>query len=405
MRNQRGGGGFVVKKRAHGQLRQSQIVTTFGPGALLDLPKHSCLVSGLDQWTKPTEEIVEPRLVEKLRRILGVPQIRLCPPPRALDDPGAPPTGIRVWHFPEWFVTRNPVEGGPPDKRKRARALLKVTALRGDVWVDEEQRRNPVVAVRFVRACRKGHIGDIDWRAFVHSGPSDCKRPIWMDEGGTTGDLSEIQIHCDCGAIRALIDAARMETKALGNCDGSRPWLGPYTKEPCGEPNRLLIRTASNAYFPQLMSVISLPERPDVLAAAIEGVWETHLQYVDSIDELAKDRERKPPVRMALEGHSNEEVWSAIQARRGGQGLTPQKSVKLAEFETLSSAAEEIGEDRPDGLFYARRLPAAKWKKDWMTGISQVVLVHRLREVVAQVGFTRFEASAPDIEFLYLRWR
>ena len=33
-----------------------------------------------------------------------------------------------------------------------------------------------------------------------------------------------------------------------------------------------------------------------------------------------------------------------------------------------------------------------------MLPIERVVLVHRLREVVAQVGFTRFEAAAPDIE-------
>jgi hypothetical protein len=33
-----------------------------------------------------------------------------------------------------------------------------------------------------------------------------------------------------------------------------------------------------------------------------------------------------------------------------------------------------------------------------MNSIQRVVLVHRLREVVAQVGFTRFEAAAPDIE-------
>src|SRR5262245_44918619 len=33
-----------------------------------------------------------------------------------------------------------------------------------------------------------------------------------------------------------------------------------------------------------------------------------------------------------------------------------------------------------------------------MAKISRVVLVHRLREVVAQVGFTRFEAAGPDIE-------
>ena len=33
-----------------------------------------------------------------------------------------------------------------------------------------------------------------------------------------------------------------------------------------------------------------------------------------------------------------------------------------------------------------------------MEQIERVVLVHRLREVVAQVAFTRFEAAAPDIE-------
>src|SRR5438876_6808707 len=33
-----------------------------------------------------------------------------------------------------------------------------------------------------------------------------------------------------------------------------------------------------------------------------------------------------------------------------------------------------------------------------MMSIDRVVLVHRLREVVAQVGFTRFESAAPDIE-------
>ena len=33
-----------------------------------------------------------------------------------------------------------------------------------------------------------------------------------------------------------------------------------------------------------------------------------------------------------------------------------------------------------------------------MADIECVVLVHRLREVVAQVAFTRFDASRPDIE-------
>ena len=33
-----------------------------------------------------------------------------------------------------------------------------------------------------------------------------------------------------------------------------------------------------------------------------------------------------------------------------------------------------------------------------MKDIDRIILVHQLREVVAQVGFTRFESAAPDIE-------
>ena len=49
-------------KRPPGQIRQSQVVTTFGPGAMLDLPNHSVLVAGLDYWSPGGEEIHEPRL-------------------------------------------------------------------------------------------------------------------------------------------------------------------------------------------------------------------------------------------------------------------------------------------------------------------------------------------------------
>jgi len=37
-------------KRPHGQIRQSQLITTFGPGAMMDLPNYSVLIAGLDYW-------------------------------------------------------------------------------------------------------------------------------------------------------------------------------------------------------------------------------------------------------------------------------------------------------------------------------------------------------------------
>ena len=213
---------------------------------------------------------------------------------------------------------------------------------------------------------------------------------------GTSGDLTEVWVRCECGkAERSMAQAAVLANHALGSCDGARPWLGAFTKETCGEPSRLLIRSASNAYFPQLMSVISLPDRDQAIKQTVDRIW-NYLEAVEEIDQLRYER-KKAAVKEALDGFSDEEVYAEIESRKLG-GTKTEKSVKVAELETLIAAKDEIGEDRPDGVFYARNLPRKVWDQPWMAPIQRVVLVHRLREVVAQVGFTRFESAAPDTE-------
>jgi hypothetical protein len=361
---------------------------------MLDLPNHSVLVAGLDYWSPGGEEIHEPRLVEKLKLILDVTTLKLRTPPPDPDDPAGPQTGITGWQFPEWFITQD-VDTVDPTSTVRSRMLVPRLSLTKGKFIDAAKKKRPVVPVRFVRACRGGHIGDIEWRNFVHGGPTDCRRQLWMDERGTSGDLAEVWIRCECKAERNLGEAALIATQALGNCDGSRHWLGPYTKEPCGEPNRLLIRTASNAYFPQQMSVISLPDRDETIKLAVEAIWD-FLEEAEDPDDVKRER-KKAKVNAALAGLSDDEVFAEIQSRRGFK-LEEPKSVKQAEMETLVASKEELGNDRPDGTFFARSLPKAIWDKPWMQAIERVVLVHRLREVVAQVGFTRFEAAAPDTD-------
>ena len=384
-------------KKPHGEMRQSQLITTFGPGSMVDLPNHSVLVAGLENWSLlGSETISEPRLSRKLAKVLGVPTVELRTPPPASDDPTAPSSGIIGYQFPEWFITQGLEES--KDSSIRTRLLVHRKSLTKGKFRDKDKKKKDVVPVRFVRACRAGHIGDIDWYAFVHNGPSDCAkkiRQLYIDERGTSGDLTEVWIRCECKAERSLAQAAILANRALGSCDGSRIWLGAFTKEPCGEPSRLLIRSASNAYFPQTMSVISLPERDEAVRRAVDAVW-SYLEAVDSLEILKYER-KKAAVKAALEGLSDEEVFAELQSRKMGAVKTD-KPVKVAELETLVSAKDEVGEDRPEGVFYARALPKAKWDVAWMDAIQRVVLVHRLREVVAQVAFTRFEAAAPDIE-------
>ena len=386
----------LQRKRPQGQIRQSQLITSFGPGAMMDLPDHSVLISGLDSWSTGGDEIIEPRLTDKLKELFDPPLqvLRLLSPPPDYDDPTAPQTGITAWQFPEWFITQD-IDNEASSGSVRARMLVHRSRLTKGKFIDDNRKKRSVVPVRFVRACKNGHIGDIDWYSFTHVQATDCRRQLWIEEVGTSGDIAEVYIRCECGARRGLAEAVGFATGSLGHCDGGRPWLGPHSKEQCNELNRLLIRQASNAYFSQLMSVISLPDRNEDLREAVETVWDFIGEVEDK--EMLKYERKKAKVHAALDGYKDEEVFAEIKVRRGGAALV-QKSVKQAEMETLIASKDELGDDRPDGNFFARNLPHEVWDKPWMNSVERVILVHRLREVMAQVGFTRFEAVSPDID-------
>ena len=377
------------------QLRASQLITTFGPGAMVDLPDDAVIIAGIDTWRynkgKPIPTVSEPRLQAKLEQMLGVPGLSLRKPPPAVEDRGFTPD-IAAYSFPEWFIVQRQVvtKGG-----HRARRLVHINDLERGRFRDDDGKRYPVVPVRFVRACRRGHVGDIDWPAFVHGTDEGCRRELQMEERGTTGDLDSIWVRCACGADRVMSQAARMELRALGSCNGSRPWLGAGTREACGEPNRLLIRSASNAYFPQLLSVISIPDSLEAVDRIVSVLWDSHLAAVESEKELEFVL-KMPVAKQQLEGFAIDKVMAAIARKR--QGHADERPVKEAEFEALAEAKAELGSDVPDGDFHARSLPDEHWQAPWMDAVERVVLVHRLREVVAQVGFTRFEAAGPDIQ-------
>ena len=384
--------------KANGQIRLSQAVMTFGPGALIDLPEHSAIVGGLDVWPNPSKlrQIPEPRLTSKLAGITGVPHPQLFePPPDSLAGPGQVAPGITVWKFPEWFVVQ---EGGSGDDSDKGRRLVPAKRLDRGRFHNGE-RRIPVVPVRFVKACPRGHVEDLDWHLFVH-GPEDlCKRQLWMKESGTSGDLSELTIRCECGKSRRLHEATAIEEKPLGHCHGRRPWLGRYESEECDQIGRLLIRTASNSYFAQTVSVLSLPDQDGVLDAIVEELWD-FLEICVAEEDISRER-RRTRVGPVLEAYSNAEVLEAVERKKqGGLATTP---VKEAEIQALLAVPEGFGDDVPvDPDFHARRLPPAHWRKSSLTdGIAFVVQVHRLREVVALAGFTRFEPIMPDIHGEY----
>src|SRR5512139_242837 len=81
-----------------GTVRQGQLITTFGPGALMDLVDHAVLVGGLDFWSfdkaKGLPVIHEPRLRDAIAKRLegtdcklSVEKAFLAPPLGDDQDP------------------------------------------------------------------------------------------------------------------------------------------------------------------------------------------------------------------------------------------------------------------------------------------------------------------------------
>ena len=382
-------------KRPHGQLRQSQLVTTYGPGSVVDLPKYSVLVAGLDDWFSKGPEIIEPRLVQKIQTLLNRENVQLFAPPPDTQKHDGKQTGIIGYQFPEWFVSQGTVTSESTKRFLVFRRLLD----KGN-YIDDYNKKFKVVPVRFIRACPSGHIGDIDWYKFVHRDKeTDCRRKqmkLYMDEVGSSGDLSKIFISCDCGTPPRIMTDATLDLNLypLGPCNGERPWLGPGTNEACGKPSRLLVKTASNAYFAHTLGVISLPDKDEYLGKAVDGVWD-YLQIVENEKDLEHEM-RRPAVREAMSDYKVPEILKSIDEKKK-VGTGADKKLKQAELEVLLSSKVGLSSDVPDGKFFARVLNKS-FNEPWMQFIDKVVLVHRLREVVAQIGFTRFEASTTDID-------
>ena len=344
-----------MKKRHHGEIRRSQLVRTFGPGAMVDLPNHSVVVSGLEAWFPASEmpAIVEERLSLKVATVLGhAKPVPLKGPPVVADDERMPATGVPAFQFPEWFVVQ---------ASAKRRPLVHLDSLEKGKYV-VDGRKCPAIPVRFVQACVLGHLSDIDWRGFIHMYRGDCARPIRMEERGSSGDLADVIVGCDCGAERSMAQATRRGAENLGVCLGKRPWLGRHGGEKCGGAGgklqlaRLLVRSASDAYFAQVLSVISLPDRGTLVRDAVAKLWENFLAFVEEQGELAKER-RKPAVKAALEGLADEEVWAEIERRKSGAPAKAEK-IKEVELATLLSVKEKLGDDFHGGReFLARRIP------------------------------------------------
>ena len=153
-----------------GELRPSQILTTFGIGSIVDLPHISVMVMGLEDWPNSDyREITEERLLASVRSTLGGQVNALRSPPIVPDTDRLNPfeeqsyIGVPVAPFPRWMLCTRCRRLAPLSSNQ---FKLKPDPYRPDrVRYVHENCRYPgklptAVPARFVVACKNGHLDD-----------------------------------------------------------------------------------------------------------------------------------------------------------------------------------------------------------------------------------------------------
>jgi hypothetical protein len=388
-----------------GDLRPSQLIYTFGIGALLDLPNTSALIMGLDDWdTKYCAEISEERLLGAIQRRVGPQVKKLYLPPLSFDkdnrDPTAPAVGVPVVPFPRWLRcplcdTLATIDSG-------------IFQLVQDRWRPDKTRYvhtscskapiNPptALAVRFLLACREGHLTDFPWVEYVHKQNVPCKPArLTLREFGAAGDASDIIVKClECGEDRRMADAFDRDAFRI-QCSGHHPHLRQTDSAPCQEEARTILLGASNSWFPLVMSALSLPSQAqDKLALLVAENW-TALKDIPTL-EVAKYV--TAPSRMpSLVEFTAEQIWAAIEAQKQGstEGGTEETDLKITEWQVLPQNPPPS----PIKDFRVTRVPPPT---GFIQLFEETILLEKLREVRALLAFTRIESKGDFADAAYV---
>jgi hypothetical protein len=388
-----------------GELRRSQVVTTYGPGAIVDFRAGghgggpvSVVSAGLDAWDEHAgapnqmgiqhpQSIKEVRLQEVLSRHQRVRIEGFRLPPAVPKEGGEYANRQRLVgvRFPQWlqcpacnllqWAVRWSADPGDP-----ALYCAECSHRRG--------QRVHVVPVRFIIACERGHLGEFPWHSWVSHRPNCSNRDGPLSLAAEGAGLAALVLACRrCGARKSMDGCVGKDTMdGLGiGCGGHRHWLGDT--EDCPSRPRAVLRGATNVYFPVTVSSLDIPPW--------SGQFQQRISPLDwqRLREEADDQRRLGYINYArldqVLGLSPEEILSRLKGLFARLEGVNDDSLRFEEYQRLTEAGTAL--DIEKGEFEALPEPVPA---ELAAYFSRVVRVTRLREVRAITGFTRLRPPA-----------
>ncbi|MCM1230853.1 MAG: DUF1998 domain-containing protein [Ruminococcus flavefaciens] len=385
---------FSNEKIFVGDIRKTQMITTFGVGSIVDFKNHTVVIASVDDWDKnpdDSEEIKNRKIFNENLSVITRAEYFLMPRTTQSTNSFSKNKNIASYIFPEKLHCSKC--GNIYDFREI------------DIKRNECPRcKNNLNASRFIAVCAKGHMDDFPYDWWVHSGkscPSGIRSPrIRMHNISNRTDIESLELECtECKSRRKMVNAFSENALSEYKCTCKHPhFMNPLARASygCHDKMRTRLRSASGVYFPITKSALLIPPWSNKAVNFIRKNYEllTKLdeeKLVSSIHELLNDN-----------SISDEEIirsWNAVRNSMNQNKNRSELSVYEDEYAVLSN-----NNNQNDDSFssYSVAVP-----EKYSAFLEQIAVVDRLTVTQAFTGFTRItrnESNKVAISQYHKNW-
>ena len=292
-----------------GKIRPTQLITTYGPGAIMQTEHDSVMIMGIDFWAN--KETYQKKNHLYLQKIAKRDHFKM---PYAKERRMT----IACTSFPRWghctICHRLQPHRGSPGS--------------ADYFMCRTHTRQRLLPARLVVACSQGHVGDFPWIEWAHSNPQNpravCKSPVleWR-MGGVSSSISDSEVRCACGASNRMshsMDPGGIKLhdgtmQYTYKCRGEMPWLN--RQEPCRKipdpntsdedgldtnvPKGMLARSTS-LYYSKVVRGIVIPELAHPIAKFLQSPDYAPFETIPALKAMTREEKAK----QILETQSND---------------------------------------------------------------------------------------------------
>lgn len=365
-----------------GDARPGQIITTFGPGSIIDAKKDCVTITDINYWPDNGFKIKDSRFAS----YIGVDHFRVPPTGNQFTSEDVP-----VVIFPDVHICSS----------TKCSKIFKISEhMKVDKYKTAYLKFGPTCPYcgysaypsRFVRVCSNGHLDDFDYSAWVHKG-GKCSGNLKIYTTGYTSSLGDIFVECElCKSKRSLSGITSKDNETQCKCNGFHPFRPSFASKKCSSKMLVLQRGASNVYFPVIKSAISIPPYIDKLYVMIED-RKHELETYRGISSMLPATPEEVLYNMHFKSeYTYDEFEKALKNIEAG--VKDYSSIKESEYKAIINHDDPVNKKSPL-IFNAEEDPVPLVLKPYF---SRIIRINRLREIMCLKGFTRLDAPDPEAE-------